>query len=106
MDLTEEVRPYLHAVHIWNLYIAITGRFPVCCMADSGLRLSSHLAARRDDAHARVLQEFFEDLEHATKPRMHRKPLQQGGPGGAPVAALRPLLDKARRKLIAVRPCA
>ena len=53
-----------------------------------------------------MLQEFFEDLEHATKPHMHRKPLQQGGLGGVPVAALRPLLDKACKKLIAVRPCA
>ena len=73
-------------------------------MADTGLHLSSHLAARWGDARSRVLQEFFEDLEHATKPRIHRKALQQGGPGGVPVAALRPLLDKARMKLRAVRP--
>ena len=47
-------------------------------------------------------QEFFNDLEHATKPRVHRKPLQQGGPGGVPVGALRPLLGNARMKLHAV----
>ena len=49
-----------------------------------------------------VTQEFFEDLEHATKPRSHRRPLQQGGPGGVPVGALRPLLGNARMKLHAV----
>ena len=51
-----------------------------------------------------VAQEFFEDLEHATKPRAHRKPLQRGGPGGVPVGSLRPLLGEARMKLRAVGP--
>ena len=49
-----------------------------------------------------LMQEFFEDLEHATKPQIHRKPLQRGGPGGMPVGSLRPLLANARMKLRAV----
>ena len=49
-----------------------------------------------------LMQEFFEDLEHATKPQTHGKLLQHGGPGGLPVGSLRPLLADARMKLRAV----
>ena len=51
-----------------------------------------------------LMQEFFEDLDHATKPQTHRKPLQRGGLGGLPVGSLRPLLANARMKLRAVGP--
>ncbi|CAL5226722.1 g9574 [Coccomyxa viridis] len=73
--------------------------------------LAIQRAATRRSLHAALSQysgidptdeEFFNDLEHATKPRVHRKPLQQGGPGGVPVGALRPLLGNARMKLHAV----
>ena len=62
---------------------------------------SSHdVQAKADDKI--LMQEFFEDLEHATKPQTHRKPLQRGGPGGLPVGSLRPVLANARMKLRAV----
>lgn len=64
--------------------------------------ICDHARIQQDYSKSSV-QEFFEDLEHATKPREHRKPLQQGGPGGVPIGALRPLLSNARVKLRAVR---
>ena len=48
------------------------------------------------------MQAFFEELQHATKPRLQRDLPRPGGPGGVLAGSLQPLLGNARMKIRAV----
>lgn len=55
-----------------------------------------------DQLVAFLLQVFFEELQHATMPRLQRDLPRPGGPGGVLAGSLQPLLGNARMKIRAV----